>query len=162
MDNNLFMFVYKSSLKYTAIRNIMVQTTKLSSILFKTLYTLFILFNLYIKNKFIYLYIILPFITLILVKTLQKRIKRQRPFIQLNIKPLVAHKASGSFPSTHAASSMIIALCIGHAYTILMLPVIALSIFTGLSRIATGLHYPTDVLAGFMISCIIFYIALAV
>jgi undecaprenyl-diphosphatase len=134
----------------------MIFTTKISSVLFKAIYILFIMIVFYKKSHYTALYLLLPFTTLLIVKIMQKIINRTRPFIALKINPLIAHKASGSFPSTHAASSLIIALCIGHAFNIFYIPLILLSLFTGLSRVATGLHYPLDVCAGFSISITIF------
>jgi undecaprenyl-diphosphatase len=74
---------------------------------------------------------------------------RQRPFARLSeIEALVRHDAGRSFPSRHVASGLAMAAIGGRAHPRLGLLMSLVAWLLGLSRVAAGLHYPTDVLAG--------------
>ena len=53
-----------------------------------------------------------------------------------------------SFPSGHSASSFAIALSYAIAFPSLAVPLVGLGLLVGMSRVALGVHYPGDVLAG--------------
>jgi membrane-associated phospholipid phosphatase len=55
---------------------------------------------------------------------------------------------SSSFPSGHTASAFAFASGAGGAERRLRLPLLALAALVGYSRVHTGVHYPTDVIAG--------------
>jgi undecaprenyl-diphosphatase len=55
---------------------------------------------------------------------------------------------SSSFPSGHTASAFAFAYGAGRAEPRVLLPLLALAAAVGYSRVHTGVHYPTDVLAG--------------
>ena len=92
-----------------------------------------------------------PFIAFILTEILKHVIHAPRPFADgLNITPLVSvSDAFGSMPSAHAAffSALAVVVCIvkpriGKWY-------FAAALLIGVSRIAAGVHFPSDILAGF-------------
>jgi membrane-associated phospholipid phosphatase len=58
---------------------------------------------------------------------------------------------SSSFPSGHTASAFAFAYAAGRSERSLRLPLLALAGAVGYSRVHTGVHYPTDVIAGALI-----------
>jgi len=88
--------------------------------------------------------------------TLKQWIGRPRP----QLVPYLDHVGSPSFPSGHALNSTVFYLAVAlllaqclprRARWALLLAAAGLFLATGVSRIALGVHYPTDVIAGWII-----------
>ena len=77
-------------------------------------------------------------------------VRRTRPAAELTplIRQLRRPPTSSSFPSGHTASAAAFATGVALEYPRLALPVAALAVGVGLSRVVTGVHYPSDVVAG--------------
>ncbi len=74
---------------------------------------------------------------------------RQRPFARHSeVEALVPHAGARSFPSRHVASGLAMAAIGGGAHPRLGVAMAMVAWLLGVSRIAAGLHYPSDVLAG--------------
>jgi undecaprenyl-diphosphatase len=56
-----------------------------------------------------------------------------------------------SFPSGHATTSMAVAIFFGFLYRRWLWPLVGLSVLISYSRIYIGIHYPSDMLAGWVI-----------
>lgn len=151
MNRRLFFKIYNYTCNNKIAEKIGVFIAKYSEALFYAVYFIGGLILLFNNINLLVKYGIIPFFVLLYNTFLRKLLKQPRPFVAENIKSLIPHKANGSCPSNHAASSMIIAFawwCICPYFT-LMLGIVAL--FTGLSRIMTGVHYPKDVFIGWFI-----------
>lgn len=86
-----------------------------------------------------------PFLALIIGKT----INRPRPFELDKIQELLFHRPSYSFPSDHAAALFAIVASLWFSgYKRLSLFFLGLAVVICLSRVASGLHFPSDILAG--------------
>jgi membrane-associated phospholipid phosphatase len=74
---------------------------------------------------------------------------RERPFARLpRVQTLAPHSPERSFPSRHVASGLVMA-AIGHReHSGLGALMRGVAWLLGITRVAAGIHYPTDVLAG--------------
>ncbi len=59
-----------------------------------------------------------------------------------------------SFPSGHSTTAMATALVVGFVAPKFFQLFLLIAVMTGFSRIVIGMHYPTDVVAGFALGCI--------
>lgn len=81
---------------------------------------------------------------------------RQRPFERLkDVTSLAPHDPGRSFPSRHVASGLAMAAIGSREHRRLGLLMAAVAWSLGATRIAAGLHYPTDVLAGAVLGRIV-------
>ena len=85
---------------------------------------------------------------------------RPRPFVMLDVTPLInVSAASKSFPSDHASLAFFIAFLLSQyqkkwwwAYIVAGL--------VGLGRVAVGVHYPSDILAGVVVGLAFGYLTI--
>ncbi len=77
---------------------------------------------------------------------------RERPFTRLDdVTPLVPHTAGRSFPSRHVASAVAMALIAARHRPALGRLMATNALALSLTRVAAGLHYPTDALSGLLL-----------
>lgn len=77
--------------------------------------------------------------------------RRTRPESPVPEERRLVQPKSTSFPSGHTASAAAFSGVVGAQLPILRVPVDALALSVGFSRVYTGVHYPGDVLAGWVI-----------
>lgn len=92
----------------------------------------------------------------ILVAAMGAHIGRRRPFAaQDEMVELIDHHAHRSFPSRHVASASAMAVVAWPSYPRLGRAYAAISVALAVSRVAAGLHYPTDVIGGAVLGWLI-------
>ncbi|NEW06668.1 undecaprenyl-diphosphatase [Paenibacillus sp. SYP-B3998] len=79
---------------------------------------------------------------------------RDRPFVAHSVLQLINHPANASFPSDHAIGAFVIATSIWLFRRRDGILWLALALCIAFSRIWTGVHYPSDVMAGAMIGMV--------
>jgi len=77
--------------------------------------------------------------------------RRRRPTDQVPEARRLPMPGSSSMPSGHTASATAFTRVVGAAYPGLRIPLNALATAIGFSRVYTGVHHPTDVIAGWLL-----------
>lgn len=99
-----------------------------------------------------------PLSSFIIVEIIRHFYSRQRPFEVMNFEPLIKHETGKSFPSKHATSALVIALALFTLFPTFGIIMIINALIVGLTRILSGIHYPSDVLGGYLLACICHYV----
>ena len=109
------------------------------------------------KKKEILMVFITSGFAWILAKLLKIFIQVDRPFTELsNIDPLIL-KTDFAFPSGHATFFMALAVCIFLLHKKAGYVFMLLALFIGIARIIAGVHFPVDILGGFILGGVIAY-----
>ena len=91
-------------------------------------------------------------IATLLSETISQIYSRPRPFVALsNIQLLTPHSADGGMPSHHTVFMIAVATAIYIRHRLMGLTLGALTLLCGAARVASGIHYPTDVVAALFI-----------
>ena len=99
----------------------------------------------------LYAYILVPASGFVLLTLVRKWINQPRPYETWEIVPLLDKDSSGnSMPSRHVFSATIISMACSHANLPVGLVLLVLSALLGLVRVLGGVHYPKDVLVGYV------------
>lgn len=82
-------------------------------------------------------------------------VKRTRPFEITGVRELVFHRPDVSFPSDHAATLFAVAMSFYLSdYKILSYIMFAIAIVVSFFRVATGIHFPSDIVAGAIVGVV--------
>ena len=99
--------------------------------------------------------IMIPATGFFLLTLIRKGINRKRPYETLNIQPLIIKDKKGhSMPSRHVFSMTIIAVSWLMISPIIGSILLICSLMMGMIRVVGGVHYPSDVLVGFISACL--------
>jgi membrane-associated phospholipid phosphatase len=90
-------------------------------------------------------------LSVLAVEVLGRSVRRARPFAGALTTPLVPHSPLRSFPSRHAACAASMATVASSAAPTIGRLMAALGAVLGVSRACTRLHYPSDILAGWLV-----------
>ncbi len=108
------------------------------------------------KQRIVFYACVASIVALVLAKWgISPAVGHPRPFVEDQVHQLVAHVPDPSFPSKHASFVFALAAAsffIGRRFGLWMLLLAAL---TGVSRIYVGVHYPGDILGGFLLGCLL-------
>jgi membrane-associated phospholipid phosphatase len=153
MDQSLFTFLFSLS-QSPAVAAV---SLFISNILIYLLFAVIIISFLY-KARPLFLHLFLLGGTaasaVIVSKIIKTVLQVDRPFVALHLTPLF-YETGFSLPSTHAtlfAALSVLALTLNRRLGLVFLTA---TVLIGISRVVLGVHYPSDVLAGFMLGALI-------
>lgn len=102
-------------------------------------------------GKQVGIYLFIPASGFVILSFLRKKINTPRPYEKWDIKPLLDRDSPGqSMPSRHVFSATIISMACLHASLTMGMICLTLSAFLGLVRVLGGVHYPRDVVVGYI------------
>lgn len=102
-------------------------------------------------GKQVGIYLFIPATGFVILSLLRKKINAPRPYEEWDIKPLLDRDSPGqSMPSRHVFSATIISTACLHASLTMGMICLTLSAFLGLVRVLGGVHFPKDVVVGYI------------
>ena len=102
-------------------------------------------------GKQVGIYLFIPASGFVILSFLRKKINAPRPYEKWTIKPLLDRDSPGqSMPSRHVFSATIISMACLHASLTMGMICLTLSAFLGLVRVLGGVHFPKDVVVGYI------------
>ena len=102
-------------------------------------------------GKQVLIYVFIPATGFVILSLLRKKINAPRPYEVWEIVPLLDRDSPGqSMPSRHVFSATIISMACLHASLSVGVILLVLSALLGLVRVSGGVHYPKDVVVGYI------------
>ena len=102
-------------------------------------------------GKQVLIYVFIPASGFVILSFLRKKINAPRPYEVWEIIPLLDRDSPGqSMPSRHVFSATIISMACLHASLTMGMICLTLSALLGLVRVLGGVHFPKDVLVGYI------------
>ena len=102
-------------------------------------------------GKQVGIYLFIPASGFVILSFLRKKINAPRPYEVWEIVPLLDRDSPGqSMPSRHVFSATIISMACLHASLSVGAILLVLSALLGLVRVSGGVHYPKDVVVGYI------------
>lgn len=102
-------------------------------------------------GKQVLMYVFIPASGFVILSFLRKKLNAPRPYEVWEIVPLLDRDSPGqSMPSRHVFSATIISMACLHASLSVGLILLILSAILGLVRVLGGVHYPKDVVVGYI------------
>lgn len=161
MDNqSLFFWIYNLSHKSYLLDSLMIFTT--DYVIYLTILFIFILGvigRLEDKKALLITILAMP-ISILLIKIIHLFIYEPRPFVTLHFTPLIEQISDASFPSRHATIISVIAWAFAYFKSRFAFVLLFIMLLVGFSRIYLGVHYPLDILGGFIAGILSLILAL--
>ena len=102
-------------------------------------------------GKQVLIYVFISATGFVILSLLRKKINAPRPYEEWDIKPLLDRDSPGqSMPSRHVFSASIISMACLHASLSVGVISLVLSALLGLVRVLGGVHFPKDVVVGYI------------
>ena len=102
-------------------------------------------------GKQVGIYLFIPASGFVILSFLRKKINAPRPYEEWDINPLLDRDSPGqSMPSRHVFSATIISTACLHASLSVGIILLVLSALLGLVRVLGGVHFPQDVVVGYI------------
>ena len=102
-------------------------------------------------GKQVLVYVFIPASGFVILSFLRKKINAPRPYEEWTIKPLLDRDSPGqSMPSRHVFSATIISMACLHASLSVGVILLVFSALLGLVRVLGGVHFPKDVVVGYI------------
>ena len=102
-------------------------------------------------GKQVLMYVFVAASGFVILSLLRKKLNAPRPYEEWDIKPLLDRDRPGqSMPSRHVFSATIISMACLHASLSVGVILLVFSALLGLVRVLGGVHYPKDVVVGYI------------
>ena len=102
-------------------------------------------------GKQVLIYVFIPASGFVILSFLRKKINAPRPYEEWTIKPLLDRDSPGqSMPSRHVFSATIISMACLHASLSVGVILLVFSALLGLVRVLGRVHFPKDVVIGYI------------
>ena len=136
-------------------RKILLLLNKMITLLGYISYPILVILVLIYQKEQLLKVIMIPASGFFILTFIRKGINRKRPYETLNIQPLIIKDKKGhSMPSRHVFSMTIIAVSWLMISPIIGSILLICSLMMGMIRVVGGVHYPSDVLVGFLCACL--------
>lgn len=93
---------------------------------------------------------------------LKHTLRRSRPRSRPTIRPVITPADTFSFPSGHSTAAFLFAALIVASFPLWTSAVYLWALLVGVSRVALGVHFPSDVLAGALLGTGIAFVVMAI
>ncbi len=158
MDKKIVLKLYDFTLNRKGVYNFIKFIVNISAYIFFLIFGIMTVTLAVIGDERVFKFFFVTVFIIFFNMLIRKLIGRKRPFDVLKINSIVSHKSAGSFPSNHSASAMAIAVAFFYMSHICGIIIFAMAIVTGIARVFAGLHYLSDVLAGFFVGIFLGYL----
>ena len=114
-------------------------------------YPLLILYMFWVRDAYVARVIMVPLDSFIILSVFRYFVNRPRPYEKFELPPVIAKDTTGkSFPSRHVFSAMVIAMTflLASPWSWLGVVFVVIAVLLGIVRVLSGVHYPSDVIAG--------------
>lgn len=136
---------------HPALTNALLLSNSIATKLVYILYPILLVWLLYRQEISFWRVLLTPAISFLLVSIFRHYYNAPRPYEQLNIQPLIHKDTTGhSFPSRHVFSVSVISCAFLYTIPWIGVVLLVLSVFMAMIRVLGGVHFPVDVLAGFL------------